>query len=112
MKSIEQKNTFGEAEENSLQDIGDEDDGQYPREDVDASKSDKKLQKEHPVSEAKDYIAESPPCPKCGKSSKDLEWFYFSSPEETWEMLCGTEGWMGICPDCNIQVSYYPDRVS
>ena len=97
---------------NQLPFLDDEDDGQYPWEDVDASRADKKLQKKHPISEAKERISESPSCPKCGKDAKDLEWFYFSSPEETWEMLCGTEGWMGVCSDCRLQVNYSPDRVN
>jgi len=45
-------------------------------------------------------------CPKCGKGVKYLKVFYFKSPPETWEMLCGRAGWMVICEDCKKQVYF------
>lgn len=92
--------------------LSDEDDGQYPWEDVDSSRKDKKLQSKHPISEAESYIKESGPCPSCGKVPKDLAWFYFSSPEETWGWLCGSSGWMAVCDSCHLQVNYIEDCVS
>ena len=90
----------------------DEDDGQYPWEDVDSARNDKRLQSEHPQLEAQSYIEQSGPCPKCGKKAKDLTWFYFSSPEETWGWLCGSSGWMAVCDSCHLQVCYIEDCVS
>lgn len=46
------------------------------------------------------------PCPKCGKTFKDMEVIYFTSPSGTWQMLCGQSGWMVICPDCKKQIWY------
>ena len=89
-----------------------EDDGQYPWDDVDSSRADKKLQKEHPISEAKEYMKLAGACPKCGKKPEDLDWFYFSSPEETWNWLCGDAGWMNVCDDCHLQVNYFEECVS
>ena len=37
------------------------------------------------------------PCPECGSSRDDLEWFWFESPEPTWQMLCGRAGWVSFC---------------
>jgi len=89
-----------------------EDDGQYPWDDVGSSRMNKKLQKEHPAAEAQKYIKIAGSCPKCGKTPKDLEWFYFSSPEETWGWLCGSEGWMAVCNECHLQVNYFEECVS
>lgn len=38
------------------------------------------------------------PCPVCGAPPAELEWFWFASPPETWQMLCGRAGWMSFCP--------------
>ena len=45
-------------------------------------------------------------CPKCGEKSQNLCWIHFSSPERTWQNLCGTAGELSICTKCNIQVEY------
>jgi len=89
-----------------------EDDGQYPWDDVDSARINKKLQKEHPISEGKKYFNLARSCPNCGKNPNDLEWFYFSSPQETWGWLCGSEGWMAVCGDCHLQVNYFEECVS
>ena len=45
-------------------------------------------------------------CIKCGLESGKLIWIQFSSPDWTWEHLCGREGPLSICPDCKIQVEF------
>lgn len=45
-------------------------------------------------------------CPICGKKSEDLDWIYFSSPDWTWEKMCGSAGLMSICKDCHCQVEF------
>jgi hypothetical protein len=45
-------------------------------------------------------------CPKCGVKSEKLIWIKYSSPESSWEKLCGREGPLSICPACKIQVEF------
>lgn len=45
-------------------------------------------------------------CPLCGKPSEELKWFYFKSPQWTWEKLMGRAGPMSICPDCGCIVEF------
>ena len=46
------------------------------------------------------------PCPICGKPSEKLTWIRFSSPDWTWEKLCGRAGKLSICSDCHSQVEF------
>lgn len=57
------------------------------------------------VLDARDFTGHKP-CPKCGCLSENLEWIEFVSPPVTWEMLCGRQGPLSICKDCNIQVEF------
>lgn len=41
------------------------------------------------------------PCRRCGRRSEDLEWFWFESPAQTWEWLCGRAGWATWCTRCD-----------
>lgn len=45
-------------------------------------------------------------CPLCGKKSENLVWINYRSPDSTWEMSCGAQGPLSICPYCKIQVEY------
>ncbi|MCX8021033.1 MAG: hypothetical protein N2747_11130 [Chitinophagaceae bacterium] len=45
-------------------------------------------------------------CPKCGRSSEELVWIEFRSPDWTWKNLCGRKGPLSICPECKIQVEF------
>ena len=45
-------------------------------------------------------------CPICGKKSEELHWIHFSSPDWTWEKMCGSAGLMSICKDCHCQVEF------
>jgi hypothetical protein len=51
-------------------------------------------------------------CPKCRLASEKLTWIRFKSPPVTWEWLCGREGPLSICPDCNIQVEFILEVMS
>jgi DNA-directed RNA polymerase subunit RPC12/RpoP len=46
-------------------------------------------------------------CPHC---SHETFWIYFRSPARTWKGLCGTAGYMLICPYCIKQI-WYEERV-
>ena len=48
-------------------------------------------------------------CPDCGE--KLIELFY-SSPESTWQQLCGRAGIMRICPTCCTQKSFVLKRMN
>jgi len=89
--------------------ISEDDDG-YPWEDVEASRNDERLQRQHPMTEAKRlYLDRAKPCPQCGCVADGLAWFYFESPPETWEGLCGCEGWITVCDRCHRQVDFFAE---
>jgi hypothetical protein len=55
-----------------------------PWEDVEASRSNRRLQRKHPVAEGKtQYLAAAAACPGCGTPPDELTWFYFESSRET-----------------------------
>src|SRR3954468_5709906 len=83
-------------------------DHQYPWEDVDASRRNRRLQRRHPlpVGLPTDF-GDARPCPKCGAKIEALSWFYFRSPKETWANECGAAGWMAVCDPCHIQVNFF-----
>jgi hypothetical protein len=57
---------------------------EYPWEDVQASRRNRRLQAKRPIAEGKSrYLAEAKPCPKCHTAPNELAWFYFESPPET-----------------------------
>lgn len=86
----------------------DEDDDQFPWEDVEAARKNQRLQREHPVSVGRQrYSATAKPCPNCQTPADSLSWFYFESPSETWEHLCGRAGWMTVCDRCHLQVDFF-----
>ncbi len=92
-------------------------DHEYPWEDVEASRRNRRLQKRHRVKERvadglPRHFAYARPCPKCGAAKEKLSWFYFRSPKETWENLCGIEGWMGVCDPCHMQVNFFSEVMS
>lgn len=51
-------------------------------------------------------------CPICGKPSEELLWIDFCSPSRTWAQLCGREGPLSICPDCQCQVEFICEMMS
>jgi|UniRef100_A0A7C3V544 hypothetical protein len=80
----------------------------FPWEDVAASWADDRLQSRHPAAPAKKiYLARALACPDCGTPADRLSWFYFKSPEWTWEHLCGRAGWMVVCERCRRQVNFF-----
>ena len=81
----------------------DETEERFPWEDVRASQADLKLQKRH--AERPD-LPDARCCPQCGAAPSDLHWIYFRSPPETWELLCGREGWLALCERCHRQVHF------
>jgi hypothetical protein len=79
-----------------------------PWKDVEASRKNRRLQRKHPVAEGKKaYLESASPCPGCQTPPDELTWFYFESPKDTWEMLCGTAGWIVVCDKCHQQISYF-----
>jgi hypothetical protein len=90
-----------------------EDDDKYPWEDVEAARQNQRLQREHPVAEGQQiYAAKAKPCPQCHTTAGQLSWFYFDSPAETWENLCGRAGWMTVCDRCHLQVDFFCEVLS
>jgi hypothetical protein len=60
-------------------------DHEYPWEEVEVSRRNRRLQKRHPLPEGiQTDFSNAKPCPKCGASPDALTWFYFRSPKETW----------------------------
>jgi hypothetical protein len=65
----------------------------FPWDDVRAAQQDAALQAEFDFAEIKrEYRAQAQPCPQCGNAADALTWLYFSSPEWTWQHLCGRAG--------------------
>jgi hypothetical protein len=90
--------------------MGDEtedDDSQFPREDVEAARINVELQARKAVDTNR--IASLPdlkPGPNCKATGPELAWFYFESPKWTWENLRGRAGLMSVCDRCHIQVEF------
>jgi|SRR5277367_4164987 len=100
-----------------LEDIGgsfyDGREWRYPWEDVEASRKNQQLQREHALAEAKQrYTRSAKSCPQCGAVADTLAWFYFSSPDLTWETLCGVGGWMTVCDRCHVQVNFFSEEMN
>ena len=90
-----------------------EDEDQYPWDDVDSARKNTRLQRGHPIAEGHAaYLAAAKPCPQCQASAGRLSWFYFESPAETWEHLCGRAGWMTVCDQCHRQVDFFLEVLS
>ena len=84
-----------------------------PWEDVEASRSNRWLQRKHPVAHRKEkYLNTALGCPGCQTPPDELSWFYFESPRGTWKMLCGCAGWMVVCDKCHQQTSYFEEMMS
>lgn len=84
-----------------------------PWADVDSSRRNLRLQRRHSVPEAKSkYLPDAHRCPRCRTLPEALNWFYFSSPNETWPALCGCAGWLIVCDQCRIQVDFFIEVVS
>lgn len=77
-----------------------------PREDLDASRHDKRLQAQlrREVDETR-YAMPDIRCPECEPGSP-LAWFWFRSPQWTWEQLCGSAGVVAFCDEHDRQVAY------
>lgn len=52
------------------------------------------------------YYPEHKKCPKCGKEPKYLDWYKFSTSDDSWRNLAGAKGFYSICPDCDIMVEH------
>lgn len=89
-------------------DLLDDDEDQFPWENVEAARKNQRLQRAHPVTEGQQrYTATGKVCPQCHTAASQLNWFYFESPAETWEHLCGRAGWMTVCDRCHLQVDFF-----
>jgi hypothetical protein len=88
-------------------------DQEYPWKDVEASRRNRRLQAKHPLTEGKNqYLASAKACPRCETVPESLNWFYFSSPKETWPQLCGVAGWIAVCDRCHLQVNFFDEVMS
>ena len=87
--------------------VQESDEQPYPWEDIEEARHNRPLQQQHRPEEAARYRETARPCPKCGRTSKDLAWFYFESPEWTWANLCGRSGWITVCDACHAQVDCF-----
>jgi len=86
------------------------DDDAFPWEDVEASRNNQPVQLQHPVAVARQhYAARAKPCPQCHAIPDTLNWFYFESPADTWEHLCGCAGWLTVCNRCQLQVDFFSE---
>ena len=84
-----------------------------PRGDVAACRADAGLQRQHPFEPARTELgAHARGCSVCGRPATELEWFYFRSPDETWERLCGTSGWIVWCDDDDLQADYLEGTIN
>lgn len=84
-----------------------------PWEDVEAARGTHRLQLEHPVADGKRrYLANAKVCPACQAGADALAWFYFESPDATWENLCGCAGWITVCDECQRVVDFFRETVS
>lgn len=72
----------------------------YPPSDVEDCINNKKLQNEIKLPDNL-RMSEDEACPNC-KNVK-LKWYRFVSPKETWQMLCGRDSWLLVCPNCKKQ---------
>jgi hypothetical protein len=86
---------------------------EYPWEDVEASRRNRRLRAKHPIAEGKSrYLAEARPCPQCQTPADELAWLYFESPPETWPMECGVAGWMTVCDSCRVLANFFSEVMS
>jgi hypothetical protein len=91
--------------------------GQFPGlftwDDIDDARNDRDLQRWHFSLLARiRYLLKSRRCPECGRGPWSLSWFYYRSPKWTWRTLCGRAGWMVVCDDCRVPVSFFVDVVN
>jgi hypothetical protein len=86
---------------------------ELPWEDVEASRRNRRLQRKHAVADGKEkYLAAASACPGHQTPPDELSWSYFESPRETWQMLCGSAGWMVVCDKCHRQTSYFEEMIN
>jgi hypothetical protein len=69
----------------------------FPVEDVRAAREDRGLQRRH--AEIVQAIAAENPDGRSSHCGGEVAWFYFESPVETWEHLCGRAGPIAWCAE-------------
>jgi hypothetical protein len=79
----------------------------FPADDVEASRRNKQLQRDHPL-EGLDFatrqtMEQARQKAQRSGSGAGIQWVYFRSPPWTWEALCGREGWLLFDPDSGAQ---------
>jgi hypothetical protein len=94
-----------------------DDEGGFPTKDVEASAADARLQRKHPVAEAREqldevFIRAEAQAVLSGADLERLEWIYFSSPKWTWEHLCGRAGWLLWDPEAKRQHGFILTRMN
>jgi hypothetical protein len=84
----------------------------FPWEDVLAARNNSDLQRKHRQDKRTGYSTIAKDCPNCGSRPETLAWFYFSSPDDTWQHLCGRAGWMTVCDRCRRQVDFFMELMN
>jgi hypothetical protein len=85
----------------------------FPWADVDAIRENRQFQRHYPKRAAqRAFGGAALACPTCGLHALKHTWFYFESPEWTWERLCGRAGWMTVCDACHRQVNFFLDKLN
>lgn len=84
----------------------------FPLAHLQASRQDKQLQ-----TTMRDRVEEATKtsgaaCPDCGGTGLELAWFYFRSPQWTWEALCGRAGVIAYCAEHQRQVAFEMDLMN
>ncbi|RMH13535.1 MAG: ADP-ribosylglycohydrolase family protein [Gammaproteobacteria bacterium] len=71
------------------------------------------LSNEETVEQAnKRLIMRASPCSTCGTKPADLKWFFYKSPQDSWDHLAGRAGWMTACERCRCVVDFFCEMIS
>lgn len=64
-----------------------------------------------PVDFAKELFSDQKrDCPECGRESDELCWISIGSNDEAWKAGDNRCGWLTVCEDCMIQVSFFREE--
>jgi hypothetical protein len=74
----------------------------FPLEHIIACLRDYRLQARHSLAEAMERYGE-----QLAEPVENAAWFYFRSPDWTWENLCGRAGWMVVAKEPPQEVAFF-----
>ena len=87
------------------------DEQEFPASDLQASREDAALQTREAAAVEAASRRSGVTCPDCGDPSS-LAWFYFESPDWTWDWLCGRAGVIAYCDVHEQQVAFFLERLN